>query len=110
MSVPKEPEVLGSRWRFSVFDHILREGTSGISIRHTLHSNRNAEVGTAQSKRIPHELPGIWNQISRASGNDFPLYRENNVTFLSAGREQFPLFFGDRPLPKVRPIAKIPHG
>ena len=90
MSVSEEPEALGNRWRASVFDHILRKGTCGISIRHTLLSNRNAENGTAQSKRIPNDLPGNGNHSSRASGNNFPLYRENNVTLLPPGWKDFP--------------------
>src|ERR1035438_5958101 len=110
MSVSEEPEALGNRWRSSVFDHILRKGTCGILIRHTLLSNRNAENGTAQSKRIPNDLPGNGNHSSRASGNNFPLYRENIVTLPSTGAKRLPLFFGTRRLPESRSRADIPHG
>jgi|ERR1017187_7305517 hypothetical protein len=99
MSVSEEPKALGNRWRSSVFDHILRKGTCGILIRRTLLSNRNAENGTAQSKRIPNDLPGIGNHPSRGSGNNFPLYRENNVTLPSTGMERLLLFFDSRRLP-----------
>ena len=52
-------------------------------------SNRNAESGTAQSKEIRHELPGIGNGLSMRMENTFHFPGKSMSQFLPAKREKF---------------------